>query len=91
MANIRTLKKEINYVAYELLDEALSYKAFHPEMEEEKFNTMLEDIVSRRNELIAGVNETRKLDSGETKAKLNEIRKKIMEMITVFDEIDFHK
>jgi len=47
MASIRKLKKEVNYLAYELLTEVFAYKHFHPDLEEKKFDSIIKDIVKK--------------------------------------------
>ena len=56
MASIRKLKKEVNFVTYELLTEAFAYKHFHPGMNEEKFDEVIKNLVKTRNEIISKIN-----------------------------------
>lgn len=56
MASIRKLKKEVNYVTYELLTETFAYKHFHPGMEEDKFDEVIKNLVKTRNEIINRIN-----------------------------------
>lgn len=56
MASIRKLKKDINYLAYDLLTEAFTYKHFHPDLEEKKLDDVIREIVKLRNELIFRLN-----------------------------------
>ena len=89
MASIRELKKDINYLAYELLTEILTYRHFHPEVENEKANSMINKIVSQRNELILRVNQRGNLTSGkEMRAHFSKIRTEMVELIKVLAELE---
>ena len=56
MASIRELKKDVNYLAYELLTEAFAYKHFHSDLDEKKFDEVIRNLVELRNELISKIN-----------------------------------
>ena len=56
MASIKKLKKDINYLSYELLTEAFAYRYFHPELEDKRFYDIISRIVLIRNELVSRVN-----------------------------------
>lgn len=68
MSSKRKLKKDLNYVTYELLSESFTLRHFHPTMEEEKFESVIRDLVNKRNELIARINQP-ELKKGETLAQ----------------------
>ena len=52
MASIRNLKKEINYLTYELLNECFTYKKQNPGIDQKKADDIIKDIIKKRNELI---------------------------------------
>ncbi len=56
MASRRDLKKDIHGITFELISECLVYHHFHPEVKEEKINSIIEEIVTHRNEYIARSN-----------------------------------
>jgi len=56
MASVRKLKKELNYLTFELVNECLVYKHFHPEAEQETVDGVIKSILGRRNELVARIN-----------------------------------
>ena len=92
MASIRKLKKDLNYLSYELLTEAFAFKHFHPEMEEKKFDDIILSIVRKRNELIARINDKDEIDDsnpGKTKKHFSSIRKDMYGMIDIMK--DFSK
>ncbi len=56
MASIKHLKRDINYLSYELLTEAFTFRHFHPELTDKHFYDIISRIVQIRNELISRVN-----------------------------------
>ena len=89
MASIRELKKDINYLSYELLTEILAYQHFHPEIENEKTNSLISKIVSQRNELISRVNQRDNLKSGkEVRSHFSKIRTEMADLIKVLAELE---
>lgn len=79
MNNVRCLKKDINSLTYELVNECLTYKIFHPEASAEKIDTIVKDIITHRNELIARVNHPEGKTPKEIKAAFQGINKDIKE------------
>jgi hypothetical protein len=86
MASIRDLKKNINVLTYELLTEAFTYKHFHPEVNEKKFDEVILDLVKLRNELIARINSKEKFDKpAQVKAHFNKIQNEMINLVKVVD------
>jgi hypothetical protein len=56
MASIRDLKKDIDYLIYEVIADCLSYSELHPEVQTEELSAIISDAVDFRNDLIARVN-----------------------------------
>jgi hypothetical protein len=56
MASKRDLKKDIDYLVYELLSDCFIYSDMHPEKENEALSLIISDAVNLRNDLIARVN-----------------------------------
>ena len=56
MASIRELKKDIDYLVFEVVSDCLVYSNLHPENESEELSTLISDAVEFRNDLIARVN-----------------------------------
>jgi hypothetical protein len=83
MASIRELKKDLNYLAYELLTEVFAYKHFHPEMDEKKFDKVILELVKLRNELIARINNPE--NPSELKVHFNKIRTEMINLVKVVD------
>ena len=56
MASKRDLKKDIDYLVYELLSDCFIYSDLHPEKDNEALSALIADAVNLRNDLIARVN-----------------------------------
>ncbi|MCK5137080.1 MAG: hypothetical protein KAR19_14940 [Bacteroidales bacterium] len=56
MASIRLLKKDINKLAFELLQDCFSYRRYSEELSEDKFDDVIKKLVLLRNDLILRVN-----------------------------------
>jgi hypothetical protein len=83
MASIRKLKKDLNYLAYELLTEVFTYRHFHSEMKEKKFDEVILEVIKLRNELIARINNPENPD--EIKAHYKKIRTEMVNLVKVVD------
>lgn len=56
MASLRDLKKDIDYLIFEVISDCLAYAQFHPENKSDEMAALLADAVAFRNDLIARVN-----------------------------------
>jgi hypothetical protein len=56
MASIRELKKDIDYLTFEVISDCFVYSGVHPENESDELSTLISDAVNFRNDLIARVN-----------------------------------
>lgn len=56
MASIRELKKDIDYLVFEVVSDCLVYSNLHPENESDELSGLISDAVEFRNDLIARVN-----------------------------------
>ena len=83
MSSIRKLKKDLNYLAYELLTEIFTYRHFHPEMKEKKFDELIMEVIRLRNDLIARINNPENQD--EMKAHYKKIRAEMLNLVKVVD------
>jgi hypothetical protein len=89
MASIRNLKKDLNYLSYELLTEVFAYKHFHGEMEESKFDNAIRDVVKLRNELLGQINHPGSFESpAEQKQYFRKIQEGMVKMVQVIDDLD---
>ncbi len=89
MASIKQLKKDINYLSYELLTEAFTYRHFHPDMTDKRFYDIISRIVQIRNELISRVNhpgETAGMDN--VHAHFSQVRQDMTKLVAVMNDFD---
>ncbi len=56
MASIRLLKKEINKLAFDLLQECFAYRHYSEELSEDRFDEIIKKIILLRNDLILKTN-----------------------------------
>jgi hypothetical protein len=56
MASVRDLKKDIDYLIFEVISDSFAYSGIHPEDKSDELSAIISDAVSFRNDLIARVN-----------------------------------
>jgi hypothetical protein len=56
MASIRVLKKDIDYLIFEVISDGFAYSGVHQETHSEEVSAIISDAVSFRNDLISRVN-----------------------------------
>jgi hypothetical protein len=56
MASIRELKKDIDYLVFEVVSDCLVFSNLRPENESDELSALISDAVEFRNDLIARVN-----------------------------------
>jgi hypothetical protein len=56
MASIRELKKDIDYLVYEVISDCFVFSGLHPENKSDELSAVISDAVELRNDLIARVN-----------------------------------
>ncbi|MCX6326638.1 MAG: hypothetical protein NT144_08350 [Bacteroidia bacterium] len=56
MASVRELKKDIDYLIFEVISDCFVYSGVHPENKSDELSTIMSDAVNFRNDLIARVN-----------------------------------
>ena len=78
MASIRDLKKDINYLASEVVTEAYVRKMLFDDIKKEDFTKVVADTIEVRNDLISKVNHPDGKDNPQkVKAFFREIRKEM--------------
>lgn len=84
MASIRELKKDIDYLTYEVVADCYTYMHMNPDKNRDKVMKVINDTIAVRNELIEKVNHP---DAKDDKKKIKEyyknIRKELLEKIDV--------
>jgi hypothetical protein len=56
MASIRELKKDIDYLTFEVISDCFAYSGVHPDNQTDELSAIISDAVNFRNDLIARVN-----------------------------------
>ena len=56
MASVRELKKDIDYLIYEVISDCFVFSGLHPENKSDELSAVVSDAVEFRNDLIARVN-----------------------------------
>ena len=56
MASVRELKKDIDYLIYEVISDCFVFSSLHPDLKSEELSAIISDAVNLRNDLIARVN-----------------------------------
>jgi hypothetical protein len=56
MASIRELKKDIDYLVFEVISDCFVYSNVHPDNKTDELTALISDAVEFRNDLIARVN-----------------------------------
>jgi len=88
MASKRDLKKSINNLTFELVSECLTFKHFHKEKKHDKTEKAMENLVTKRNELIQKVNHpVSKSDYKKNRDYYREVIKDLNSMVKIMDKI----
>ena len=88
MANKKELKKDINFLTYELVTECLTYQSFHQNISLEKVGEVVNKILDLREDLIKKVNQkTSVMDAKSVKSHFNTIREEFERSISYMDEL----
>ncbi len=56
MANVRELKKDIDYLIFEIISDSFTYGGLHPGEKDDAISGIISDAVNLRNDLIHRVN-----------------------------------
>ena len=56
MASIRELKKDIDFLVFEVISDCFAYSSVHPDNKSDELSAIITDAVNFRNDLIARVN-----------------------------------
>jgi hypothetical protein len=62
MPSIRKLKKDIDYLIFEVISDCFTFGTLHPDDKAEEVSGIITDAVSLRNDLIRRVNNPEKTD-----------------------------
>ncbi|MCP4313495.1 MAG: hypothetical protein GY790_19740 [Bacteroidetes bacterium] len=88
MASIRILKKDINKLAFNLLQECFSYRHFSDDLSEDKFDNVIKKLVLLRNDLILRVNHPESdADSSSLKAHYTRVQLDLFKLADVVEDL----
>jgi hypothetical protein len=56
MASVRELKKDIDFLIYEVISDCFVFSGLHPDIKADELSAIISDAIDFRNDLIARVN-----------------------------------
>ena len=79
MASVRELKKDIDFLVFEVISDCFVYSNLHPDNKSEELTALISEAVELRNDLIARVNNPDGKDNPKiVKAYYNSVSKDLM-------------
>ncbi len=88
MASIRLLKKDINKLAFNLLQECFSYRHFSDDLSEDKFDDVIKKLVMLRNDLILRTNHPETdADSASLKEHYKQVQLDLLGLAEVVEDL----
>jgi hypothetical protein len=88
MASIRILKKDINRLAFDLLQECFAYRHYSSDLSEDKFDDVIRKVVLLRNDLIQRANHPESdANSTTLKEHYKQVQADLIKLLEVVDEL----
>ena len=88
MASIRLLKKEINKLAFDLLQECFAYRHYSEELSEDRFDEVIKKIILLRNDLILKTNHPETdADSASLKEHYKRVELDLLKLADVVEDL----
>jgi hypothetical protein len=88
MASIRILKKDINRLAFNLLQECFAYRHYSGDLSEDKFDEVIRKVVLLRNDLILRANHPEaNADASTLKEHYKRVQTDLIKLVEVVDEL----
>ena len=81
MANIRSLKKDINYVSSELVIECFTYNFSIPEKNQDELASIIADSINMKQNLVQQINEAKKNAKTPLSQQMKTVRKNFHEQV----------
>ncbi len=96
MAKRRNLKKNINYLTYDIISECFTYNYFYPKKNEDKIKEIISDTIKMRNEFLKRVNhvdgkDNKKLTKQYFKKLHNDLFKKSEDLVGQINSLNIEK
>jgi hypothetical protein len=89
MASKRLLKKDINYLTFDLLAECFTYQFFHKDLKPEMVDEVASSILDNRNDLVARINHVDGKENPKlVKAHFRKIREDFSKSVEMLDKLD---
>jgi hypothetical protein len=88
MSSIRILKKDINKLTFNLLQECFAYRHFSDDLSEDKFDAVIKKLVHLRNDLILRANHPETdADSITLKEHYKQVQLDLLKLAEVVDDL----
>jgi len=88
MASIRLLKKDINKLAFDLLQECFAYRHYSEDLSEDKFDEVIKKLVLLRNDLIFRTNHPENdAESASLKEHYKQVQLDLLELADIVEEL----
>lgn len=88
MASIRLLKKDINKLAFDLLQECFAYRHYSEDLSEDKFDEVIKKLVLLRNDLIFRTNHPENdAESTSLKEHYKQVQLDLLELADIVEEL----
>jgi len=88
MASIRILKKDINKLAFDLLQECFSYRHYSKDLSEDRFDDVIKKLVLLRNDLIIRTNHPESdAESISLKAHYRQVELDLLKLTQVVEDL----
>lgn len=78
MPSLRNVKKDINYLTYEVISDCYTFMYLHPDEKQEKAESIILEMIDVRNDLIMRVNNVNSKDRKEIKTHFKNIYKDLL-------------
>ena len=89
MASKRLLKKDINYLTFDLIAECFTYQFFHKDLNPEMVDEIAGGILDNRNDLVARINHVDGKENPKlVKAHFRKIREDFSKSVEMLDKLD---
>ncbi len=89
MASIRQLKKNLNYLTQELINECLAYQYFNKNADSNKVDEVISGIIENHNDLIYRINHcNEKGDRKKVKAYFNSIKEDFKKSVEMLNKLE---
>ncbi|TFH27137.1 MAG: hypothetical protein E4H10_04860 [Bacteroidia bacterium] len=88
MASIRILKKDINRLAFNLLQDCFAYRHYSSDLSEDRFDDVIRKVVLLRNDLILRTNHPEAdADSPTLKEHYKQVQLDLIKLLEVVDDL----